>query len=494
MSQERKIRQVFYNDRTRCVEEVTEKTVNPIDLAKTKEAIGIVSDPPERVSDARTGAVEQEAAKAERPAWRYTEEELRISEEESAKERRERGEFDDYFEDKKRAEVKAAREEHHHRMEIIRSVAVCVALVFLLVLSSGLGVGLALWDLDRSPKELVALLNKEEVQAAEYEGASAESNARNALDENEYDEPIPEDRDSLSYEVEPDAEDLDVNDEQIADEGYEEEDDTPADGDEDESDVPESGEDSDESGDAEDAYGISDDSNSGDSDTDGDKETDENVGDDEMPAFFKEENERIAKALTTFQTVDEEYFADALFIGDSRLQGFGLWSELPATYYCATGFQLYKYDTFKVVQTENGKVPIFEAIPYDAFTKIYIKVGLNEMGWGTEEGFCAKYKEFIDALKATQPRAIVYVHAILPVTESKSASDRSHNNPNIIKRNEALKQFAADNGYIFVNAGPVLSDENGALKPEMTSDGVHLASKYMAIWKQYLMEHAIVTP
>ena len=80
-----------------------------------------------------------------------------------------------------------------------------------------------------------------------------------------------------------------------------------------------------------------------------------------------------------FTTVDESYFKDALFIGDSRLQGFGFWSGLPATYYCATGFALYKYDTTKVVQTENGKVPIFDAMPYDAFTKIYIKVGLNEL-------------------------------------------------------------------------------------------------------------------
>jgi len=195
-----------------------------------------------------------------------------------------------------------------------------------------------------------------------------------------------------------------------------------------------------------------------------------------------------------FQKVDESYFEDALFIGDSRLQGFGMWSGLPGTYYCATGFQLYDYKTKKVVQTGNGKVPIFDAIPYNAFTKIYIKVGINEMGWGTEAGFEEVYAQLIADLRAVEPRAIIYVHAVLPVTAAKSASDRSHNNPNIIARNTALEQFAKDQRCYFIDAGPAVSDENGCLKPETTSDGIHLSSKSMGAWKQFLLDNAVVVP
>jgi len=195
-----------------------------------------------------------------------------------------------------------------------------------------------------------------------------------------------------------------------------------------------------------------------------------------------------------FQAVDESYFEDALFIGDSRLQGFGMWSGLPGTYYCATGFQLYDYKTKKIVQTGNGKVPIFTAIPYNAFTKIYIKVGINEMGWGTEEGFEEVYAQLIADLREVEPRAIIYVHAVLPVTAAKSASDKSHNNPNIIKRNTALEQFAKDQRCYFIDAGPAVSDENGCLRPETTSDGIHLSSKYMGLWKQFLLDNAVVVP
>lgn len=199
-----------------------------------------------------------------------------------------------------------------------------------------------------------------------------------------------------------------------------------------------------------------------------------------------------AKYPLPFTTVDESYFTDALFIGDSRLQGFGMWSGLPATYYCATGFSLFKYETAKVVQTENGKVPIFDALPYDAFTKIYIKVGLNEMGWDNEKQFEEKYAELIAKLREYEPRAIIYVHGVLPVTAEKSASDSAHNNPNVLKRNEALQAFAAEQKAYYIDAGPALSDENGNLRSEMTSDGIHLSAQYMKLWKQFLCEHAVV--
>ncbi|MCR5790205.1 MAG: hypothetical protein K6G83_10000, partial [Lachnospiraceae bacterium] len=189
--------------------------------------------------------------------------------------------------------------------------------------------------------------------------------------------------------------------------------------------------------------------------------------------------------------VEDDYFADALFVGDSRLQGFGMYSGLQSTYYCVTSFSIYKYDTMAVVQTPTGKVPIFDALPFDTFTKIYIKVGLNEMGMD-DASFLAKYAEMIEKLRIYEPRAIIYVHAILPVTAKKSASDKYHNNPNIAARNEALKQFALEQKAYFIDAGPAVSVEDGSLNPESTADGVHLKPQYMGPWLEYLKENAVL--
>lgn len=195
-----------------------------------------------------------------------------------------------------------------------------------------------------------------------------------------------------------------------------------------------------------------------------------------------------------YTEVDGSYFDDALFIGDSRVAGLAMNSGTNATFFAVTSFQLYKYKTFKVVQTSEGKVPIFDAMPYDRFTKIYIKVGLNELGSVTDEPFLNCYKSFIEELRMMQPRAIIYIQAILPVTQVKSQTDRVHCNENITKRNANLKSFAELMKCYYVDAGPYFADETGALKAETTADGIHMYSKYMPQWIDALRQQAVVWP
>ena len=195
-----------------------------------------------------------------------------------------------------------------------------------------------------------------------------------------------------------------------------------------------------------------------------------------------------------YEEVDLSYFDDALFIGDSRVAGLAMNSGTNATFYAVTSFQLYRYKTFKVVQTPSGKVPIFDAMPYDKFTKIYIKVGLNELGSVTDEPFFDAYTSLINDLRVMQPRAIIYIQAILPVTQVKSQTDRVHCNENIKKRNENLKSFAELMKCYYVDVGPYFADETGALKAETTADGIHMYSKYMPMWIDALRKQAVKWP
>lgn len=195
-----------------------------------------------------------------------------------------------------------------------------------------------------------------------------------------------------------------------------------------------------------------------------------------------------------FTEVDNSYFDDALFIGDSRVAGLAMNSGTNATFYAVTSFQVYRYKTFNVVQTPNGKVPIFDVMPYDRFTKIYIKVGLNELGSVTDEPFLNAYSSLINDLRVMQPRAIIYIQAILPVTAVKSQTDRTHCNENITKRNENLRMFAEANKCYFVDVGPYFADETGALRAETTADGIHMYGKYMPQWIDALRKQAVIWP
>lgn len=340
--------------------------------------------------------------------------------------------------------------EHHHMSEATRALriaAVSVAMFFSMLLAMAVGVGLALWDSNRTIADLGTAIFGEKVSAATYDqvpGDDTDTGDANGDDP----DPTVNAEDQTSDESGPaeeaPAEEADYGSTLAAEDAG-----PSRAGSEDEIVVPE---------------------------------------DSEGPAALADP---LSDYPRPFTTVDESYFKDALFIGDSRLQGFGFWSGLPATYYCATGFHIYKYETTPVVQTENGKVPIFDAMPYDAFTKIYIKVGLNELGYGTEENFEQTYAQLIAKLREYEPRAIIYVHAILPVTAAKSSSDKAHNNPNIVQRNAALKNFAKEQKAYFIDAGPVVSDDEGNLRPEMTSDGIHLKPEYMKIWKEFLCENAV---
>ena len=335
---------------------------------------------------------------------------------------------------------------HHHELsqgtKTVRIIAIAVAMLFSLILAMSVGVGLALWDSGRSVAELKTAMFAREVAAATPDVLDDEQ-AYTTDPDQEITEPEPESVPDTQEPSEPDDYGSTITSE---------------------------------------AEGLENVSKAGDGD--------EIVKpDDTAPAAMADP---MSGYPLPFTTVDESYFTDALFIGDSRLQGFGFWSGLPATYYCATGFQLYKFETANVVQTENGKVPIFQAMPYDAFTKIYIKVGLNELGFGTEENFENYYAQLIAKLREYEPRAIIYVHGILPVTAKKSETDKAHNNPNIRTRNAALEQFAKTQKAYYLDAGPAVSDEEGNLRPEMTSDGIHLKPEHMKVWRDFLCEHAVV--
>ena len=230
----------------------------------------------------------------------------------------------------------------------------------------------------------------------------------------------------------------------------------------------------------------------------GDSES-ETVNEIKIPEQPKVTNENIDPLKDTpfiviESLVDLSYFDDALFIGDSRVAGLAMNSGTNATFYAVTSFQLYRYKTFKVVQTPSGKVPIFDAMPYDKFTKIYIKVGLNELGSVTDEPFLDAYASLINDLRVMQPRAIIYIQAILPVTQVKSQTDRVHCNENIKKRNENLKSFAELMKCYYVDVGPYFADETGALKAETTADGIHMYSKYMPMWIDALRKQAVKWP
>ena len=171
--------------------------------------------------------------------------------------------------------------------------------------------------------------------------------------------------------------------------------------------------------------------------------------------------------------VADSYFDDAAFIGDSRTQGLMV-------------------DTFfskKFVKAGGGKITIPDAMKNQTFKKVYIMLGVNELGWVYEKVFIQKYGEVVDKVKELQPDAKVYVQSILPVTKAKSDGDAIYNNTKISRYNELIEQMCREKGVTYLHVADAVGLDNGALPAGSATDGVHLNREYCYKWLDYLKTH-----
>ena len=89
-----------------------------------------------------------------------------------------------------------------------------------------------------------------------------------------------------------------------------------------------------------------------------------------------------APAKANFVTVTDDYFSDALFIGDSRTDGIRMFSGLNnTTYFCSAGLDF--KDAFKKTLSidKTTKSTLENLLATKKFGKIYIMLGINELGF-----------------------------------------------------------------------------------------------------------------
>ncbi|MGN0248956.1 MAG: GDSL-type esterase/lipase family protein [Lachnospiraceae bacterium] len=197
----------------------------------------------------------------------------------------------------------------------------------------------------------------------------------------------------------------------------------------------------------------------------------------------------------SFCEVSDDYFDDAVFIGDSRvvsLYEYSDWKE--ATYYCSSGMTLggvFKDPTGRW-KDGNWKVNIADALQQKQYKKVYIMLGINDMGVGDLDYFMNHYTDMVNQIHEWQPDAIIYIMSIMNVSAERNAQGDYINNEAIRVRNERLKELDNGRNTFYLDINSVVCDENGYLNAEYTFDGVHLYAQYVLLWTDYLKTHAIV--
>ena len=200
--------------------------------------------------------------------------------------------------------------------------------------------------------------------------------------------------------------------------------------------------------------------------------------------------------------VEDDWFSDAVFIGDSRTDGLRLYSGIRGA-----DFLAYKsLMIFHVVGNDrvdqkavplNGvgdKKTVLEWLDEKQYAKVYLMFGVNELGYGDDAAFTDAFSRTVDEIRARQPEAVVYIQSLVPIEPEKAYKTNPAawlNNDNVARYNELLRQVCADKGVVYVDVAAALTDEGGGLPPEGTTDGIHFTRSWYEKWYAYLKTHTV---
>lgn len=192
------------------------------------------------------------------------------------------------------------------------------------------------------------------------------------------------------------------------------------------------------------------------------------------------------------EPVSDSYFDNAVFIGDSRTEGLMMYAGPEnAEYLTVKGLNVETAMEKPAINVGGKKVTVVDALGYGTYGKVYIMLGVNELGWAYSELFIKRYGELIDAIQRVQPNAEIYVQSILPVSKGKSEKDAVYNNTNIKKYNDLIVKMTREKGVHFLNVKESIEDSELCLPAEATTDGVHLNAQYCNKWMDYLRTHTV---
>ena len=179
---------------------------------------------------------------------------------------------------------------------------------------------------------------------------------------------------------------------------------------------------------------------------------------------------------------------NALFIGDSRTVGLAEYAQMDdAHFFAAVGMTVYGVDTANVSVPHVGKVTLSELLKNHSYDKIYIMLGINELGYPVEKTL-EKYCALIQSIQEAQPDTLIFVQANLHITKSRSDNDKVINNPKIDTFNDHISQLADHERIFYLDANCIFDDADGALSEAKSGDHAHPLAKYYQEWGNWIAE------
>ena len=197
--------------------------------------------------------------------------------------------------------------------------------------------------------------------------------------------------------------------------------------------------------------------------------------------------------LPETEAVEDTYFESAVFLGDSRTEGLSLYSGLKTGhFYTSVGATVESVFSKKNFETESGeKIPLLDAVAEQDCDKIYVMLGINELGWSKTKTYHDQYAKLIDRVREDHPEAKIVLQSIPPVSAKQEAKKTYVNNERIRAYNEIIKTLAEEKECYFLDVAACLTGEDGLLPQDLNFDGVHLNPAGCKVWLNCLRTHSL---
>ena len=187
------------------------------------------------------------------------------------------------------------------------------------------------------------------------------------------------------------------------------------------------------------------------------------------------------------EPVDADYFDDAVFIGDSIINGLKLNSAIvrSSTWLVNDNMTVASAETDTIELDDGTTTKLLDALDAEQYGKVYIMLGVNDLTAPADE-WAGQYEELLADIAEKQPDAVIYVMGVMPVSRI-AAQGKDHLSPaSIVSHNQALFKVLWNNGYYYLDTYGQFADAEGYLASEDNTDGIHLtASKYLEMY-QYI--------
>lgn len=198
--------------------------------------------------------------------------------------------------------------------------------------------------------------------------------------------------------------------------------------------------------------------------------------------------------LCESEPMDEDYIKDTVFLCDSPLYWLGPkgFVDMEQIWTGPEGTQTLAYQsTYEILDRyDDVERPIREVVALHKPKRLIITMGINGLGFMSEEEYRAEYLDLVTDIQEISPETDLILQSVLPMSPAMFKwSSADVDNVKITKANAIILDIAEETGCKYLDTFSVFIGEDGYGKDELLRDGLHPNDEGLQLVIDYISTH-----